>query len=283
MRVLHLVAIATTANAASWLTRWADDGDCIDGVRELEVLCVDDDLVVAESECTDARPSGTTTCLETTIIIDSILGDDANNGTEAFPLRTLRECITRFGLKWSSNKNSPNEQLRQLVCALKGGIYNDEPSTPLDSADHLLVRPYNEELVIFDGTDPYWDVSWSRHHTLDDVVTASVPFTRRPELLVAGHNIMCANESVRPGVLDCASMAPTRRDESACWAPRRWRRGGRRRRDARRWRRGGGNRRDAMTSIPRRRASWTATTTPRPATARKGRRASPGARTTPGC
>ena len=226
MRLLHLVvAVATTADAASWLTRWADDGDCIDGIRELEVLCVDDDLVLADEECTSTKPASTTTCLETLIIIDSTLGDDANNGTEAFPLKTLRECITRFGLKWSSNKNSPNEQLRQLVCALKGGIYNDEPSTPLDSADHLLVRPYDEELVIFDGTDPYWDVAWSRHHTLDDVVTASVPFTRRPEVLVAGHNIMCANESVRPGVLDCASMAPT------CWVPRRWRRGGGHRRD----------------------------------------------------
>ena len=91
MRRLHLlVAVATTANAASWLTRWADDADCVDGIRELEVLCVDDDLVVAEDECTDSKPSTTTTCLETTtIIIDSILGDDANNGPEAFPLRTL--------------------------------------------------------------------------------------------------------------------------------------------------------------------------------------------------
>ena len=98
MRLLHLVAVATTANAASWLTRWADDADCVDGVRELEVLCVEDDLVVAEDECTSTKPASTTSCLETTtIIIDSILGDDANNGTEAFPLRTLSACITRFG------------------------------------------------------------------------------------------------------------------------------------------------------------------------------------------
>ena len=55
-----------------------------------------------------------------TKIIDANEGDDANDGTEAFPLRTLRECIQRFGYKWSSNKNSPDEQLTQLVCWVVG-------------------------------------------------------------------------------------------------------------------------------------------------------------------
>ena len=219
-RLLCLLTLAT-ANAASWLTRWADDADCIDGVRDLEVLCVDDDLVVDEAECTATKPSTTTSCMDTvTIVIDATLGNDENNGTEAFPLRTLRECIQRFGFQYSYNKNEPDEQLRQLVCALKGGIYRDEPSTPLDSADHLLVRPYNEELVIFDGTDAFWDVRWARHPTLEDVVTASVPFTRRPEVIVGGHNIMCANESsIVDGNHDPKAGYGTARAPCFAWSP----------------------------------------------------------------
>ena len=219
-RLLCLLTL-TTVNAASWLTRWADDADCIDGVRDLEVLCVDDDLVVDEAECTATKPSTTTSCMATiTIIVDATLGNDENNGTEAFPLRTLGACIQRFGFQYSYNKNEPDEQLRQLVCALKGGIYNDEPSTPLDSADHLLVRPYNEELVIFDGTDPYWDVRWSRHELLDDVVTASVPFSRRPEVIVGGHNIMCANESsIVDGNHDPKAGYGTARAPCFAWSP----------------------------------------------------------------
>ena len=142
-----------------------------------------------------------------------MLGDDANNGTEAFPLKTLSACITRFGLKWSSNKNSPNEQLPQLVCALKGGIYKDEPSTPLDSADHLLVRPYDDDLVIFDGTDPYWDVS----------VGAAPHARRRDNRVGALHET--AGSTGREATTSCA---------------------------------------------PTNRRLWTATTTPRPATARAG-------------
>ena len=222
MRLLHLlVAVATTADAASWLTRWADDADCVDGIRELEVLCVDDDLVVDEAECTSTKPSTTTSCMATvTIVVDANEGDDANNGTEAFPLRTLRECIQRFGFQYSYNKNEPDEQLRQLVCALKGGIYRDEPSTPLDSADHLLVRPYDEELVIFDGTDAFWDVRWSRHELLDNVVTASIPFSRRPEVIVGGHNIMCANESsIVDGNHDPKAGYGTARAPCFAWSP----------------------------------------------------------------
>ena len=201
-----LGVLGRQARGQEWITRWADDADCIldedseaegGGLRQLDVFCVDDDVVVADDACdADDKPDDTWECLATTVVVDPIEGNDLNDGTAESPLRTLRACITRFGEDHSATRKLPDDDYTQLVCALRDGVYRDEASTPLDGVDHLLVKPLNDGgVVTFDGTDPLWGLEWTKHATLETVVVASAPFMRRPEVIVGGSNLMCANES----------------------------------------------------------------------------------------
>ena len=43
------------------------------GLRQLDVFCVDDDVVVADEECdADDKPDGTWECLATTVVVDAV-------------------------------------------------------------------------------------------------------------------------------------------------------------------------------------------------------------------
>jgi hypothetical protein len=202
-----LLLLVLPARGQEWITRWADDADCVvdedsehegGGLRQLDVFCVDDDVVVADDACdADEKPDGTWECLSSTIVVDALLGDDQNDGSEEQPLRTLRACIKRFGEDHSATRKLPHDDDPQLVCALRDGVYRDEASTPLDGIDHLLVKPLNDgDVVVFDGTDPLWGLEWTKHTILDTVVVAPAPFfERRPEVIVGGSGLMCANES----------------------------------------------------------------------------------------
>ena len=201
-----LGVLGRQARGQEWITRWADDADCVvdedsehegGGLRQLDVFCVDDDVVVADDACdADEKPDGTWECLSSTIVVDALLGDDQNDGSEEQPLRTLRACIKRFGEDHSATRKLPHDDDPQLVCALRDGVYRDEASTPLDGIDHLLVKPLNDgDVVIFDGTDPLWGLEWTKHDILETVVVAPASFERRPEVIVGGSGLMCANES----------------------------------------------------------------------------------------
>ena len=59
-----------------------------------------------------------------------------------------------------------------------------------------MVKPLNDgDVVIFDGTDPLWGLEWTKHDILETVVVAPASFERRPEVIVGGSGLMCANES----------------------------------------------------------------------------------------
>ena len=58
-RGLLLLLLVLPARGQEWITRWADDADCVvdedaehegGGLRQLDVLCVDDDVVVAQGD-----------------------------------------------------------------------------------------------------------------------------------------------------------------------------------------------------------------------------------------
>ena len=184
MRAAWLLLLVLPARGQEWITRWADDADCIvdesseaegGGLRQRDVFCVDDDVVVADEECdADEKPDGTWECLATTVVVDPIEGNDLNDGTAESPLRTLRACITRFGEDHSATRKLPDDDYTQLVCALRDGVYRDEASTPLDGVDHLLVKPLNDGgVVVFDGTDPLWGLKIGRAHVRTPVTSQS--------------------------------------------------------------------------------------------------------------
>ena len=124
-RGLLLLLVVLPARGQEWITRWADDADCIldesseaegGGLRQLDVFCVDDDVVVADDACdADEKPDGTWECLSSTIVVDALLGDDQNDGSEEQPLRTLRACIKRFGEDHSATRKLPHDDDPQLV------------------------------------------------------------------------------------------------------------------------------------------------------------------------
>jgi hypothetical protein len=142
---LLLLLVLLPARGQEWITRWADDADCIldedseaegGGLRQLDVFCVDDDVVVADEECdAAAKPDGTWECLATTIVVDALLGNDLNDGTAESPLRTLRACIKRFGEDHSATRKLPFDDDPQLVCALREGVYRDEAWAPVVGVD----------------------------------------------------------------------------------------------------------------------------------------------------
>ena len=129
---LVLGALGRHARGQEWITRWADDADCVvdavsedadGGLRQLDVFCMDDDVVVADKECdAAARPDDTWECLATTVVVDAVLGDDLNDGTAEQPLRTLRACIKRFGEDHSATRKLPDDDDPQLICALRDGV-----------------------------------------------------------------------------------------------------------------------------------------------------------------
>ena len=85
-----LLLLVLPARGQEWM-RWADDADCVvdedsehegGGLRQLDVFCVDDDVVVADEECGRRRQAdGTWECLATTVVVDPIEGNDLNDGT----------------------------------------------------------------------------------------------------------------------------------------------------------------------------------------------------------
>ena len=69
-----LLLLVLPARGQEWITRWADDGDCVvdedsehegGGLRQLDVFCVDDDVVAAD-DATQMKTAGTWECLSST-------------------------------------------------------------------------------------------------------------------------------------------------------------------------------------------------------------------------
>ena len=80
------------------------------GLRQLDVFCVDDDVVVADEECdADDKPAGTWECLATTVVVDPIEETIKMTAAEENPLKTLRACIKRFGEDHSATRKLPHD------------------------------------------------------------------------------------------------------------------------------------------------------------------------------
>ena len=65
-------------------------------------------------------------------------GDNSNFGSENSPFRTIAKAINSFDFSGG-------------ICFIKEGTYHE--SLAIDGKNNITIQPYNNDIVIIDGTD----------------------------------------------------------------------------------------------------------------------------------
>lgn len=197
-----------------WETVWESECNvqCGVGTRTLNIFCMKDFAAVEDSECSAAtRPASSEPCEVDCRHVDPVAGDDAaaEGGRDpASPLRTLAKCVEfaqNHGPTFDAVAAAPVTR-----CMLAAGVYTDgfAPGSVTNEKDNIVIEPNAaapEGSVIFDGTDGVTMASlsaaWKDHPSLPDVriivglSSLHRDATRRPAVIVGGHNIMCSKET----------------------------------------------------------------------------------------
>ena len=143
-----------------------DDADCVvdedsehegGGLRQLDVFCVDDDVVVADEEALRRQAGRHPQCLATTVVVDPIEGNDLNDGTAENPLKTLRACIKRFGKITRRRRKLPHDDGRAVRRCATACI--DRGADAVGRRRPVLVKPLNDGDVVI--TAPIRCGAWS--------------------------------------------------------------------------------------------------------------------------
>ena len=190
---------------------------CGAGTRSLKVLCMEDFAAVDESKCSAAaRPAASEPCEVLCRHVDPIAGDDAaaEGGTDpAAPLRTLAKCV-EFAADHSGDRSVSDFDAVAAApvtrCLLAAGVYTEgfAPGSVTTEKDNIVIEPNAAApagSVILDGTDSIamaaLSGAWKDHESLPNVRVIEglsalhKDATRRPAVIVGGHNIMCSKET----------------------------------------------------------------------------------------
>lgn len=180
------------------------------------MLCMEDFAVVDESKCSAAtRPVNSEPCDVQCRYVDP-MGNDAaaEGGTDPeAPLRTLAKCV-EFAVDYSGDSSTSDFDAVAAGpvtrCILAAGVYTEgfAPGSVTTEKDNIVIEPNAaapEGSVIFDGTDSLamqaLSSSWKDHPSLPNVRVIEglsalhKDATRRPAVIVGGHNLMCSKET----------------------------------------------------------------------------------------